>query len=68
MQPTDLRPISVMSVVYRLWAARRLWDMKSWQESWMSDGQHGYRPLHSVEDVFAKIALEVEAAMLQGRP
>eukprot|EP00973_Karenia_brevis_P082496 11434733-Karenia_brevis.AAC.1 len=42
-QPQDLRPISVMSAIYRLWAARRLWDLRSWQEAWIADGQHGFR-------------------------
>ncbi len=31
-QPLDLRPITVMSVIYRLWAVRRLQDLKAWQE------------------------------------
>eukprot|EP00973_Karenia_brevis_P053260 7403553-Karenia_brevis.AAC.1 len=32
--PSDLRPITVMSAVYRLWAARRLKDLRVWQEAW----------------------------------
>ena len=30
--PIDMRPISVMSAVYRLWACARLVDVKLWQE------------------------------------
>eukprot|EP00973_Karenia_brevis_P076254 10589747-Karenia_brevis.AAC.1 len=56
-QPLDLRPISVMSCVYRLWAARRLQDVKKWQEKWASHGQHAFRAQHSVEDIFWVLAL-----------
>ena len=31
-RPEDMRPISVMSAVYRLWAAARLLDVNAWQE------------------------------------
>ena len=41
-RPLNLRPISVMSVVYRLWAVRRLHDLKRWQEGWAAMCQHGF--------------------------
>eukprot|EP00973_Karenia_brevis_P059281 8252884-Karenia_brevis.AAC.1 len=48
--PSAMRPITVMSVIYRLWALRRLQDMKSWQEAWAPASMHGFRPGHSPED------------------
>lgn len=66
-RPLDLRPISVMSVIYRVWAVRRLQDLKGWQELWATSGQHAFRADHSTEDVFWVLALQVEAALLDGR-
>eukprot|EP00973_Karenia_brevis_P079296 11003709-Karenia_brevis.AAC.1 len=59
-KPADLRPITVMSCVYRLWAARRLKDLRTWQESWIPLGLHGFRAGHSVQDIFWKLGLAVE--------
>jgi len=42
-EPLAMRPISVTSAVYRLWAATRLRDAVMWQESWAQTGQHGFR-------------------------
>eukprot|EP00973_Karenia_brevis_P061312 8527146-Karenia_brevis.AAC.1 len=67
-RPVDLRPITVMSAVYRLWASRRLQDLRAWQENWVDEGMHGFRSGHSVRDIFWKVALEVEAAVLHGKP
>ena len=64
--PLDLRPISVMSAVCRLWAASRLADVKRWQEQWAHSGQHGFRAGHSTEDVYWAFALKVEHALLTG--
>eukprot|EP00973_Karenia_brevis_P051540 7158540-Karenia_brevis.AAC.1 len=57
-----------MSAVYRLWAARRLADLRQWQEQWATKGQHAFRGGHSVEDIFWTLALKVEDSMLHGRP
>eukprot|EP00973_Karenia_brevis_P029194 4026813-Karenia_brevis.AAC.1 len=57
-----------MSVVYRLWAGRRIWDLRKWQESWAASGQHAYRPGHSAQDVYWSIALKVEDAVLHDCP
>ena len=55
-----------MSVIYRLWAVRRLQDLKRWQEGWASKAQHGFRSGHSPADVYWSIALKVEAALIEG--
>eukprot|EP00973_Karenia_brevis_P057067 7939634-Karenia_brevis.AAC.1 len=68
MDPEELRPISVMSVIYRLWAAVRLRDVIVWQELWVNKAQHGARPGHSTEDVSWTLALRVEHALLTGSP
>eukprot|EP00973_Karenia_brevis_P066834 9290565-Karenia_brevis.AAC.1 len=49
-RPDKLRPISVMSAVYRLWAARRLEDLLKWQLLWSPDCQHSYKKGHAAED------------------
>ncbi|KAJ9458472.1 hypothetical protein DIPPA_34259 [Diplonema papillatum] len=41
--PTNLRPITVTSCVYRLWACRRLQDAMEWQDGWILPSQHGFR-------------------------
>ena len=61
-----MRPISVASAVYRLWAATRLRDAIRWQEGWIHEGQHGFRPNHGSIDVYWALALRVEAALLSG--
>ena len=64
----DLRPISVMSAVYRLWAAVRLIDFMKWQESWISGAQDGARKQHGTEYVFWALALKIEFSVLTGKP
>ena len=64
----EFRPISVMSVIYRLWAAVRLQDVMAWQEAWIHHSQHGARKLHGTADVFWPLALRVEHALLTGKP
>lgn len=65
-RPEDLRPISVMSVVYRAWASTRLRDVISWQEKWIQECQHGFRTGHGPEDVWWKLAVQVGRALLEG--
>eukprot|EP00973_Karenia_brevis_P020126 2761904-Karenia_brevis.AAC.1 len=67
-KPLDLRPISLMSIIYRTWAVRRLEDIRPWQEKWAADGQHGFRPGHSTQDVYWSLALKIETAILNGAP
>ena len=64
--PSKLRPISVMSVIYRAWAAGRVRDLTSWQQEWIADCLHGFRQGHSPEDVWWQMGLQVEDALLNG--
>jgi len=63
--PLKLRPIGVMSVVYRLWAATRVRQVMEWQELWIDDQLHGFRKGHGADDVWWRQALQVEEALLQ---
>ena len=38
----------------------------SWQESWIQDCQHGFRIGYGPEDVWWKLAVQVERALLEG--
>jgi hypothetical protein len=67
-EPLQLRPITVTSAIYRLWASARLRDAMAWQEGWIHPGQHGFRPVHGTLDVYWAAALRVEEALLTGRP
>ena len=62
--PLKLRPITVTSALYRIWASARLKDVLRWQEKWIHASQHGFRPKHSCDDVVMDIALELERALL----
>ena len=64
--PLSQRPISVMSIVYRIWAATRARQCLTWQEYWIHKGQHGCRPKHSTSDALARISVTMESAMLNG--
>ena len=65
-EPNKLRPISVMSVIYRLWVAARLKHIMLWQESWIDDCLHGFRLAHSPADAWWPLALKIEHALLFG--
>ena len=62
LSPKDLRPISVMSTVYRLWAAMKCREVLLWQEMWASDALSGFRLDLSCEDSFWSLALDIEQA------
>eukprot|EP00660_Eupelagonema_oceanica_P006904 gene6905-biopygen7513 len=66
--PLELRPISVASVVYRLWAATRCRDVMRWQEAWLAPGQRGFRLGSTCADVYLPIALRIEKSLLDGTP
>ena len=65
--PLELRPITVTPIIYRLWAALRTRHSMAWQEKWIHKGQHGARAFHSTTDAIARISMEFESAVLDGR-
>ena len=62
----NTRPITVMSTVYRLWAATRMQELVEWQETWISAHVASYRPQMGCEDLWMAEALRVEHALLTG--
>ena len=64
--PLSQRPISVVTIIYRIWAATRARQCVGWQEMWIHTGQHGCRAKHNVSDVLARISVAMETAMLNG--
>jgi hypothetical protein len=62
------RPITLLSVIYRLWASTRVKDLIQWQENWIQACQGGFRPKHGPEQMVFKTALEIEAALLNDDP
>ena len=64
--PLKLRPIGVMSCVYRLWAATRVGEVLAWQDKWLHRCLHGFRSGHGAEDVWWEQALAIETALLNG--
>ena len=45
--PLNTRPLTVLSMVYRLWAGVRLVDAIAWQETWAHPAAFGFRPARS---------------------
>ena len=64
--PASLRPLSILSVVYRLWASTRLQELMIWQESWAHSAQSGFRSGLDCADSWHPLALKVEQALLNG--
>ncbi|KAJ9440182.1 Retrovirus-related Pol polyprotein from type-2 retrotransposable element R2DM, partial [Diplonema papillatum] len=62
--PTNLRPITVTSCVYRLWACRRLQDVMEWQDGWIHPSQHGFRRGHRTDDVLMELTTLIEETLL----
>ena len=63
----DLRPVTLTSVVYRLWARIRAVQLTyNWARCWQRQGLGGGLAHTSAEGVLMEIALECEAAVLSG--
>ena len=62
----QMRPITIMSIIYRMWASTRLRQLKVWQEAWCSPSQHGFRVGHGCEDVLWRFGLLIEDALVGG--
>ena len=66
--PSSLRPLSILSVLYRAWASSRLKLLMQWQESWCHSSQSGFRSLRDCFDAWYPLALQVEQSLLSGTP
>ncbi len=67
LEPINQRPITVFSVVYRLYTAIRYEDTESWQESWMPDEVYGARIGREALDATWELALGIEESYLEQR-
>ena len=67
-KPLDMRPITVTSIIYRLWAGIRVRQSAAWQAQWLHKGQHGGRPGHSTSEALVGVTLAFEKAILNGEP
>ena len=59
--PGTLRPISVLSSVYRLWSGFRFQQCLTWQTKWAPKGMHGCMPKRGAESMAMCIAQDMEA-------
>ena len=64
--PLNTRPLTVPSMVYRLWAGVRLADAIAWQESWAHLAAFGFRPARSALDGAAVTQVLWELCHLRG--
>ena len=65
--PTDLRPLTILSSIYRVWAKARLPALVEWQEQWLPDQAWGFRPGRSAEGLFFCTSfLDMECAAAAG--
>ena len=58
--PTDMRPISVVSHVYRLWSRTRFQDCTPWHLSWIHNKAFGGVPGRNAEQLGLELALSME--------
>ena len=61
--PPELRPITILSVVYRVWASTRFETVLHWQEFWFPSEPWGCRPARSAETLAIDTALRLEGHM-----
>ena len=62
LKPSQYRPITVRSTIWRSYARVRAAQMQTWQEQMLHDAQQGGRPHRSTASALAPAALIVEAA------
>ena len=66
--PGAQRPITVMSVVYRLWASTRLHQCEDWQSEYLPWHMHGFCKGRSVEDGIWQASMRIEEASATETP
>eukprot|EP00972_Heterocapsa_arctica_P045542 6723568-Heterocapsa_arctica.AAC.1 len=62
----DLRPLTILSVLYRLWARIQWQDLASWIASWIDPTVFGGIQQRSALDAMQVIAHLVERAQVTG--
>ena len=64
--PLGTRPLTVLSMVYRLWAGTRLWEVMRWQEAWVHPRAYGFRLARGAVDAATVTPVLLELARLKG--
>ena len=62
----NTRPLTVLSIFYRLWAGARLQEAMAWQERWAHPRAFGFWPARSATDGAAMTQLLLELGRLKG--
>ena len=62
----ELSPVTLMSLLYRLWGAARIEELMAWQLEWIPDGLRGFRKDAGTADINVELALKIEAAVATG--
>ena len=58
--PMKLRPLMVLSQIYRIWAGVRMEDAVEWQEGWAQEASYAFRPQRSSLDAAAVLTRLIE--------
>ena len=66
--PMKLRPLTVLSQIYRIWAGVRMEDALQWQEQWIHPEAYGFRPHRGAIDAATVLTLLVELAQALKTP
>ena len=64
----NLRPLTILSVIYRIWAGIRAAQLRGWQESWVHKSLHGGRGGHETLDGVFETNLDIEEHMDKQKP
>ena len=49
-EPIEQRPLTLLAVVYRLWAVLRLRDIGDWRRAWLDPSAYGGAPGRGADD------------------
>ena len=66
MHPTNMRPLSVLSNIYRVWAGIRLENVMEWQEQWVHPYAYGFRSHKGTGDAYTLLMTMVELSSITG--
>ena len=56
----DIRPISLASHIYRLWACTRFKQLRPWMDTWIPDTLRGGVHSRDTADIYYHLALDIE--------
>ena len=63
VDPLELRPLSLLSEIYRAWARLRCSDLGEWMAGWLPEECRGFSKHRGCEDVWWRLACDVEGAL-----